>query len=166
LQTKWAFSLRYVDTELVRPRWRLNGSRRVVPSVQIGFEYNPAAGELLPIATWFVMTEQGRRPAAFFGTSSDRIGSPEGKQAYYLTLAKNFERVPVSVYASLNYSEWDEGFNVPFGANIEVLPRITVQPLFDGDRMHLMATYSAQHFNVTLIHAWLERFGIAVSAGF
>jgi hypothetical protein len=155
-----------VDTELERPRWRLNGSRRITPKLQVGLEFNPAAGEVAPNATWFVLTETGRRPAAFLGTSSDRIGSPEGTQSYYLTLAKNVEPLRASVYASLNYSEWDEGINVPFGANIEILPRITVQPLYDGDRTHLMATYSANRFNVTLISAWLERFGIAVSVGF
>ena len=39
-------------------------------------------------ATWFVLTETERRPALFLGTSSDRIGSPEGTQSYYLTGAK------------------------------------------------------------------------------
>jgi hypothetical protein len=166
LHTKWAFSLRYVDTELKRPRWRSTLSYRLVPSLQVGVEYNPAADEVGPIATWFLLTEKGFRPAAFLGTSSDRIGSPKGTQSYYGTVAKNLDPIPVSVYGSLAYSEWDEGFNIPFGAHVEVLPRITLQPMYDGQRTHFLGTYAGERFTVTLLYAWLERAGIAISAGF
>jgi hypothetical protein len=166
LHTKWTISLRYVDTELERPRWRSTLAYRVLPTLQIGAEFNPAAREVGPIATWFFLTEQGRRPAAFLGTSSDRIGSPKGKQAYYLTAAKNLDPVPASVYASLNYSEWDKGFNFPFGANVEVYPRVTIQPMYDGHRTHLLGSYVADRYGVTLIYAWFDRAGIAASVGF
>jgi hypothetical protein len=166
LQTKWALSLRYVDTELDRPRWRSTASYRILPTLQIGAEYNIAAVEVGPIATWFFLSEDGRRPAAFMGTSSDRIGSPEGTQAYYLTVAKNLDPVPVSAYGTVNYSEWDAGWNYPFGANFEVIPRVTIQPMYDGHRTHLLGTYAAERFSVTLIYAWLENAGIAASIGF
>lgn len=100
------------------------------------------------------------------GTSSDRIGSPEGTQAYYLTVAKNLDPVPVSAYGTVNYSEWDKGWNYPFGANIEIIPRVTIQPMYDGHRTHLLGTYAAERFSVTLIWAWLENAGIAASVGF
>ena len=138
----------------------------MIPTLQVGLEFNPAASEVGPIATWFLLPERGRRPAAFLGTSSDRIGSPEGTQCYFLTVAKNVDPVPASIYASVNYSEWDQTINFPFGANLEVLPGITFQPMYDGDRTHLLGTYSAEGFSVTLIYAWLERFGIAASVGF
>jgi hypothetical protein len=138
----------------------------VLPTLQIGLEYNLAASEVGPIATWFLLSEQGMRPAAFLGTSSDRIGSPEGTQAYYLTVAKNLDPVPVSVYGSLNYSEWDDGVNFPFGANIEVWPGVTVQPMYDGQRTHLLGMYSADRYSASLIYAWLESFGVAASVGF
>jgi hypothetical protein len=166
LHTNWAFSLRYVDTEQSRPRWRMTGTRRVLPTLQLGLEYNPAAKEVGPLATWFFLSEQGMRPAAFVGTSSDRIGSPRGKRAYYLTVAKNVDPVPASLYASANYSEWDQGWNVPFGLNLEVVPRVTVQPMYDGHRTHLLASYASDRYSVTLIWAWLDRAGLAVSAGF
>jgi hypothetical protein len=155
-----------VDTELDRPRWRSTASYRILPTLQIGVEYNIAAVEISPSATWFLLTEQGRRPAAFMGTSSDRIGSPEGTQAYYLTVAKNLDPVPVSAYGTVNYSEWDKGWNYPFGANIEIIPRVTIQPMYDGHRTHLLGTYAAERFSVTLIWAWLENAGIAASVGF
>ena len=137
-----------------------------MPKLQVGAEWNPAAGEVGPIATWFVLNEGTRRPAVFLGTSSDRIGSPAGTQSYYATAAKNLDPVPVSVYATLNWSEWDDGWNVPFGANLEVVPRVTLQPMYDGRRTHLMGTYAGDRWSVTLLWAWLEKPGIAASIGF
>lgn len=159
-------SLRYVDTQLERPRWRTTANYRVIPTLQLGVEYNPVAGEVGPLATWFVVTETERRPALFLGTSSDRIGSPEGTQSYYLTAAKYLPRVRVSPYASLNYSEWDDGWNVPVGANVELGGGVSVQPMYDGHRTHLLGTYATDRLSVTLIWAWLERAGAAVSFGF
>lgn len=158
--------MRYLDTELSRARWRSTVNYRLLSSLQVGVEYNFAASELSPLATWFFLAESGPRPAAFLGTSSDRVGSPAGTQATYLTVAKNLDPVPVSAYASLNYSEWDAGFNVPFGANIELVPGVTLQPMYDGHRTHLLGSYTTERYSLTLIYAWLERAGIAVSAGF
>ena len=155
-----------MDTDLERPRWRSTVSWRAIPTLQVGLELNPAAGEVGPVATWFLLTESGARPAAFLGTSSDRIGSPEGTQSYYLTVAKNLDPVPVSLYGSVNHSEWDRGLNLPFGANIEVLPGITLQPMYDGRRTHLLGVYSAERYSFSLIYAWLERVGIAAAVGF
>jgi hypothetical protein len=166
LQTRWTFSLRWVDTSLPRPRWRATANYRVIPTVQIGAEYNPVAGEIGPLVTWFLLTEGENRPALFLGTSSDRIGSPEGKQAYYLTLAKYLPVVRTSPYISLNYSEWDEGWNVPFGANVELGGGFSLQPMYDGHRTHALATYANDRVSATMIWAWLERAGFAVAMGF
>jgi hypothetical protein len=155
-----------VDTELERPRWRATANYRVIPTLQLGVEYNPVAGEVAPLATWFLLTETERRPALFLGTSSDRIGSPEGTQAYYATAAKYVPLIRTSPYVSLNYSEWDDAFNVPFGANVELGGGFSVQPMYDGHRMHLLGSYAASKWSVTLIWAWLERAGVAVSTGF
>ena len=155
-----------MDTELPRPRWRTTANYRVIPTLQLGVEYNPVAGEVGPLVTWFLFTETERRPAIFFGTSSDRIGSPEGTQSYYMTAAKYIPPLHVSPYVSLNYSEWDEGWNVPFGANLELGHGFSAQPMYDGNRTHLLGTYATERFSTTLIWAWLERAGIAVSVGF
>jgi hypothetical protein len=141
-------------------------SRRLLSRFQLGLEYNPAAGEVGPIATAFVLTEQGHRPALFVGTSSDRIGSPEGTQSYYATASRSLGGLPVSVYGTVNWSEWDDGINFPFGAYVEIAPGVTVQPMYDGQRTHALATYARERFSVTVIYAWLERAGIAASVGF
>lgn len=139
---------------------------RVHPTLQLGAELNLAVEEIAPLATWFLLTETETRPAVFAGTSSDRIGSPEGEQSYYLTAAKYVHRIRTSPYVSLNYSEWDEGWNVPFGATIELGAGVSVRPMYDGQRTHLLGTFSTDRFSTTLIWAWLESAGLAVSYGF
>jgi hypothetical protein len=166
LHSTWVLSLRYVGTDLERPRWRATANYRVIPTLQLGIEYNPVVGEVSPLATCFLFTETERRPAVFLGTSSDRIGSPEGAQAYYMTAAKYLPTVRTSPYVSLNYSEWDEGWNVPFGANIELGRGFSLQPMYDGHRTHLLGSFATERFSATLVWAWLERAGVALSAGF
>lgn len=139
---------------------------RVLPTLQLGVEYNPDAQEVNPLATWFFSTETESRPAAFLGTSSDRIGSPVGTQAYYVTVAKSFPRLRASPYASVSYSEWDMGVNFPFGVNIDLGRGFSVQPMYDGQRTHLLGTYSTKRMSATLMWVWLERVGVAASFGF
>jgi hypothetical protein len=155
-----------VDTELARPRWRTTLNVRVVPRLQLGVEYNPVAGEVGPLATAFVLTETERRPAVFVGTSSDRIGSPEGTATVYATGAKYLPALHVSPYVSVAYSEWDAGWNVPFGANVELGRGWSVRPMYDGERSHVLGSYSTERWSATVVWAWLERAGLAVSAGF
>ena len=138
----------------------------MVPRLQLGLEYNPVADEVGPLMTLFLLPEGERRPALFLGTSSDRIGSPAGTQSYYLTTAKYLPALHASPYVSVNYSEWDKGWNLPVGANIELGHGLSVQPMYDGNRTHLLGTYATPRYSATLIWAWLERAGVAVSVGF
>lgn len=155
-----------MDTPLERPRWRATTNVRLHPTLQVGVEWNPVADELGLLVTWFALTETEVRPALFAGTSSDRIGSPAGKQSYYLTLAKYLPAVRTSPYVSLNWSEWDEAFNVPFGANVELGGGFSVRPMYDGHRSHLLGAWAGERLSVSLLWAWFERAGAAVSVGF
>jgi hypothetical protein len=134
--------------------------------LQAGVEFNAAVQEIGPLLTWYLLTEEGKRPALFLGTSSDRIGSPKGTQSYYLTAAKHIQRLPLSLYVSLNYSEWDEGFNFPFGVNLEPFQRWSLRHMYDGERSHLMLTHQYRQVSGSLIYVWYERFGVAVAVGF
>lgn len=158
--------LRYVDTDVERARWRATANYRVLPSLQLGVEFNAEVEEIGPLVTWFLVTEAHRRPAVFLGTSSDRIGSPAGTQSYYLTVAKHAPWAPVSAYATLNYSEWDERLNVPFGATLWFGSAWSVQPMFDGDRTHLMLGYTGSRWAISALWVWLEEPGISLSVGF
>lgn len=138
----------------------------MLPILQVGAEYNPAVGEVGPLFNLFLLTETERRPAVFLGTSSDRIGSPEGTQSYYVTASKLFPGTPFAPYASLNYSEWDDRLNVPFGVTVELGRGFSVRPMYDGRRSHLMLNAFATQVGMSLLWVWYERFGIALSTGF
>jgi hypothetical protein len=132
----------------------------------VGLELNPKAEELGPLFTFFLFTETERAPALFLGTSSDRIGSPAGKQAYFATLSKYIPALHASLYASLNYSQWDDGFNLPVGFDVALGKGFSVRPMYDGDRSHLLLNYFAEQFGVSLMYVWLETPGIALFYGF
>ncbi len=129
-------------------------------------EVNPEAEEIGPLLTWFLITEDERRPALFAGTSSDRIGSPEGTQAYFLTASKHHPSWPVSAYASVNYSEWDGGLNFPFGAYVDLGRGLSLQPMYDGQRPHLLLNLNRGRYGVSLLWVWLEKAGISFNMGF
>jgi len=72
----------------------------------------------------------------------------------------------VSAYVSLNYSEWDGGLNVPFGAYLELPRGFALQPMYDGQRTHLLLHYNRGRYGMSLIWAWLEEAGISFNVGF
>ena len=162
-----------MDTEKERPRWRTTLNYRLIDRLQVGVEYNPAASEVSPLFSLFLFTETDIRPALFLGTSSDRIGSPAGEQAYFLTAAKRLPYLPVSVYGTVNYSEWDGGLNFPFGATVEFGKGFSVRGMYDGKHPHLMFNYFYKRHGVSLMYITLETFespektfGIAMSTAF
>lgn len=149
-----------------RARWRTTATYRFHPRLQAGVEFNPEVDEINPILSLFLLTETEKRPAIFLGTSSDRIGSPEGTQSYFATVSKRFGASPVSGYASVNYSEWDRGFNVPFGVEVGFGDRISVRPMYDGARPHLMLNYSRERWSLSLLAVDLEHPGVSFAMGF
>ena len=149
-----------------RARWRGTLNFRVLRTLMLGVEVNPEVEEIGPLVTWFLVTETERRPAVFLGTSSDRIGTPEGNQSYYLTLAKYVPALRSGPYVSLNWSEYDDGFNVPFGVNVELGRGFSVRPMYDGHRSHLMASWTNGRIGVSALYVWLEHPGVSVSLGF
>lgn len=157
-------SWRFVDTDVERARWRGTFHHRLHESLQVGVEVNAGADEIGPLFTWFLRRESDRAPAMFLGTSSDRIGSPPGEQAYYLTFSKHAPRLPVSAYATWNWSEWDETFNFPCG--LTVGRDVALQWMFDGDRSHLLLSRAGERIAASLMWIWLEKPGISVSFGF
>lgn len=157
--------MRYADVAADRARWRSTLSYRLHRRVQVGVEFNPVVAEAAPLATLFLVTEEERRPALFLGTSSDRIGSPEGTQAVYLTAAKYLPFARLAPYVSLNYSGWDDAVNVPFGAGLELGGGVYVRPMYDGERTHLMAGWFGETWGASLLWVWLEDPGISFTLG-
>ena len=155
-----------MDIEVDRARWRSTLNYRLHPRVQVGVEFNPEVDEVNPLLTVFLLTEAERRPALFVGTSSDRIGSPEGTQSYYLTASKRFGASRLSAYASLNYSEWDRELNFPLGLEVALGQNFSVRPMYDGARPHLMLNYYRDRWSVSLLAVDLDQLGVSVAWGF
>lgn len=158
--------MRYVDIDVDRARWRATASYRVHRRLQLGIEVNPEVDEVNPLLSIFLLSETAGRPAVFLGTSSDRIGSPKGTQAYYATVSKRFGDSRFSGYASLNYSEWDQGFNVPFGFEVGLGQGFSLRPMWDGAKPHLMFNYFRDRWGVSLLAVDLEYPGVSFAMGF
>jgi hypothetical protein len=153
-----------VDIPVDRARWRLTLSGRLHPRLLLGVEVNPGESEIGPLANVILLTETDRRPTLFLGTSSDRIGSPAGRQSYYATAAKRLGDTPIAPYVTLNWSEWDEGFNVPFGVDLS-WGSAFVRPMYDGERSHLVAGWQRDALTVSALWVWFEHAGISLSYG-
>ncbi len=157
---------RYADINVDRARWRINYAWRVTPRFQLGIEQNPSVSEFVPNFNWLLQTESERQPLISLGTSSDRIGTPEGNQAYYLTVAKGLPGGKVAPYVSFNYSEFDKRMNLPFGVNWSLSRNWEVLAMNDGRRSHALLTYRQKEWSASLISIWMERVGVSVSVGF
>jgi hypothetical protein len=166
LESDWTASARWVDTAMPRPRWRFTLDRRITNQVALGLEFNPAAEELNFRGNWFLQTETQSRPALVLGTSSDRIGTPPGNQAYFLTISKQVQGTPLAPYVAINYSEFERGMNFPFGVNIDISPSWSLLPMNDGRKTHLLLNYRQKGYGISFMWVWLERPGLSISTGF
>jgi hypothetical protein len=87
-------------------------------------------------------------------------------QSYYATLAKHLPGTRLAPYFSVNYSEWDEQVNFPFGANLMLAGGFSLMPMYDGERSHLLLSYAREYAAISLMTVWYEKIGIAISGGF
>lgn len=160
--------MRVLSNQIDRATWRNTLFYRLSKDLQVGVEYNPLASDVRPMANWRWVRETRNRPSVIFGTSSDRIGTPEG-QAYYVTFAKDLKPqtgLPVSPYIGLLYSEFDERFRFPMGASIRLGKGFSLNPAFDGHAFHLLGSYSWDRYTVTGILVRGRDPGIAFTVGF
>lgn len=155
---------RFVDTQVKRPRNRLNIAYRVAPTVQIGVEYNGSAGEFTPTANVILQTETEDRPMISIGTSSDRIFSPPHKQAYFITAAKAINE-QFAPYIGLSYSEWGEKVLMPFGANFRLSDCCDLLGMNDGVNTHLLLTHRMEGQSVSLMLIKMKYLGVSYSIG-
>ena len=122
---------------------------RVIPRLSFGVEYNPRSSDVSPLANLVAMTETARRPALMFGTSSDRIGTPEG-QAYFFTLSKDLSTVsgwPVSPYVGGSYGTFEDEFEAIGGVYIRI----------PGTGFGSTLIHDGKHFHPTVEYRFLER---------
>ena len=165
---KWEVSHRYLTRQIPRATHRTVVMHQLHPQFKLGVEWNPRADEIGFVANWRAVTETERRPAVVFGTSSDRIGTPEG-QAYFVSVSKSLHEVtglPIAPYVSASYSEYESRLLIPFGLNVSLGANWSAMLINDGVHTHISATYAWNRFAFTLLAVERKDFGIAVGTRF
>ncbi len=155
-----------MDVDLDRPRYRFTAAYRFTPRLQAGIEWNPRAREAGFIGNYIIATETDRQPMINVGTSSDRIGTPPGPHAYYVTFAKGLSSLKAAPYVTINYSEYEKRLNFPFGVNFGISPQWSTLFMHDGRKSHLLLTYKKEDYSVSLMWIWFRHPGVSISWGF
>jgi hypothetical protein len=123
----------------------------VTDRLLVGLEYNAVVSELSPTANYTLLFETAHQPMVSLGTSSDRILSPEGTRATYITFGKTLPNTRIAPYLSINYSSWERGFNFPFGVNFAVHPQWDAMVQHDGRNTHWLLTYKTREISTSLL---------------
>lgn len=140
----WTFGVRAIANQIDRATLRLTLTYRFHPRFSAGIEGNPLAGAASPLANLLLVPETLKRPALILGTSSDRIGTPEG-QSFYATFSKNLRRetkLPIAPYVGVAYGTYEDKFRAIGGLNIGFSERLTSLVIFDGVHVHPTLNYS------------------------
>lgn len=165
---KWEVSHRYVTGQIDRATHRTVVTHQLSRNLKIGVEWNQRANEVGFVANWRALSESERRPAIVFGTSSDRIGTPEG-QSYFVTMSKSLHHetgLPIAPYVGASYSGYEDRILVPFGLNVALGNHWSALLINDGVHTHLSTTYAWNRFAVTLLAIERKDVGVTVGARF
>ena len=169
---KWTFGMRVIPGAVPRAQLRTTLTYRVHPRLTAGVEVNPladeAAGTVSPLVNWLAVTETKKRPALIIGTSSDRIGTPEG-QSFYATLSKNLRSetgLPIAPYAGIAYSTYEHRWLPLAGLNVHFTQSLSSTVIFDGVRVHALVNYSWGRHDFGFVLAFCNKPGFSYSVSF
>jgi len=135
---KWTFGVRYIRNQIKRAELRTTLTARLHPRLSLGVEYNPLEADVSPLMNWLAVGETNRYPALMLGTSSDRIGTPNG-QSYYATASKNLRAwtgLPIAPYVGAAYGTYDDELRAIGGANLTLSERASALVIYDGVHVH------------------------------
>ena len=143
---------------------------RLAPRFKLGIEWNPEADSASALANWLAVSEKKSRPALILGTSSDRIGTPEG-QAYYATLSKDLSALtgwPLSPYAGVSYGTFEDKLRAIGGVYVRFPETNFASTLiYDGVNLHPTLQYSFGNRHVlTLLWVDTRDLGLSYSVAF
>lgn len=169
---RWTFGLRVIPGAVPRATLRTTLTYRLLPRLTAGIEVNPRAdqssGKVSPLLNWLAMPETARRPALILGTSSDRIGTPEG-QSFYATLSKNLKRatgLPIAPYAGVSYGTDQHRWLPLAGLNVYFKRGFSGLVIFDGVRVHPLLNYSRGRHTLSVVLAFANQPGFSYSISF
>ena len=149
LIARWQLGVRAIEGVIDRAKLRTTLMYRFTPRFQAGVEYNSLADDIGLVANWRAMDETDQLPALIFGTSSDRIGTSEGR-AYYATVSKDLEGwtgLPVAPYVGLAYGESDDELVGIGGLNVRWSKDWRSLHIYDSENLHhlLSTTIDGRH---------------------
>lgn len=165
---RWTFGTRFVEGQIDRAKWRNTLTARIVPRLSVGVEFNPLSSDWSPLANWLAVEETETRPALIFGTSSDRIGTPDG-QSFYGTVSKNVEKwikIPVAPYAGAAWSTHDDKLRPIGGANFSFSPKASSLIIFDGVDVHPTFSWTEGRHVLSFLLVDMEHAGVSYSYSF
>ena len=141
----------------------------MIPRLSVGVEYNPRPDDKSVLANAVVMGETERRPALMLGTSSDRIGTPEG-QSYFATLSKDLEAAigwPVAPYLGAAYGTYENDLRAVGGLRIRFERGFSSTLIHDGKELHPTVSYRfRQRHAFSLLWVALEDVGVSYNVAF
>ena len=134
----------------------------------MGIEYNPKAEQASPLANLRVLSETRSQPALMIGTSSDRIGTPEG-QSFYATLSKDLRPhtgVPIAPYVGIAYGTYEDRARVIGGAHLSISRGLSSLLIFDGVHFHPTLSYFGGRHALSLLLVRSTHPGVSYSLRF
>ncbi len=144
-ESKWNIGLRYIpDIPVDRAEFRMTVTYAILPGAFLGVEYNPLDDDVGLLANWRIVDETKSTPMLMVGTSSDRIGTPNGR-AYYTTLAKSFRTgtsISLAPYVGLSYGEFDDEWIGIGGMGVRWMKDLASTSSYDGHNLHHMLDYT------------------------
>ena len=171
-EDKWTFGMRVIPGAVPRASVRTTLTYRLYPRLTAGIEVNPraedASGRISPLVNWLVMPEAERRPALIIGTSSDRIGTPDG-QSFYATFSKNLKRetrLPIAPYVGVTYGTYEHRWLPLAGLNVYFTKKFSSLVIYDGVRVHPMLSYVHGRHNFSFLLAFANKPGFSYSISF
>lgn len=165
---KWTYGVRVIPDIIDRAKWRNTLTYRLHPRLTVGVELNLLAKDVRPLVNWLVVSETEKRPAVIVGTSSDRIGTPEG-QSFYLTASKSLSEetgLPIAPYAGVAYSTYEDRFRAIGGLNINFTDHWSSLVIFDGVKVSPTLSYAHGRHVFSFVLALGKKPGLSYSISF
>ena len=117
---------------------------------------------------WLILEEGEKRPAVLAGTSTDRIGTPDG-QSYTLTVSKGLMRelhLPVAPYIGASYGTYEDRLRVIGGLSIGITESWNILLTHDGVNAHGIVSWARGRHVVSLLWVDFEDVGLSYSIAF
>ena len=139
------FSVRWLpDIPVKRAELRFTATTAVASNLSLGVEFNPLDDDVGLLANWRILDETDSLPALIVGTSSDRIGTPNGR-AYYATFSKDLRKVvdlPIAPYLGTAYGDFDDEWEIIGGTVIRWKRGWISTHSWDGHNLHHQMDYT------------------------